>query len=77
MAIYSSLDFLNHFFTTRTAPIFNLKCTALTICTVSKHLCDLINFSYSMAMIFYDLVKGVLYTYRVSYSPVPNIQAII
>lgn len=58
MAIYSSLDFLNYFFTARTAPIFNLKCTVLTICTVSKHSYDLVNFLCKAAMIFYDLLKG-------------------
>ena len=57
MAIYSSLDFFNYFFTARTAPIFNLKCTALTICTVSKYSCDLINCSYKTAMIFTIYLK--------------------
>lgn len=57
MAIYSSLDFLNYFFTARTAPIFNLKCTVLTICTVSKHSCDLVNFLCKAAMIFMIYLK--------------------
>lgn len=57
MAIYSSLDFLNYFFIARTAPILYLKCTALTICTVSKHPCDLINFSCDTAMILMFWLK--------------------
>lgn len=57
MAIYSSPDFLSYFFTARTAPIFNLKCTVPTICTVSKHSCDLVNFLCEAAVIFMIYLK--------------------
>lgn len=57
MAVYSSLDFLNIPSQCRAILVFNVKCTAPTMCALCNHSYDFINITSYRAIIFYAFFK--------------------